>query len=168
MTGGVIVVLGGIGRNLAAGMSGGIAYVYDPDGTLESRTNMAMVELEPVVDDEVEHEAMYHQTRDALSQGKMKIVGDLTQVRRPRGCVISSRSTWPIPGSSLGQRLLDDWREAQAKFKKVMPVEYREAMAKIATTEAQILENHRGLSPVGAANVWRANIIKGSGWERMG
>ena len=52
MTGGVVVVLGRTGRNFAAGMSGGIAYVLDEDGTFETRCNMAMVELEPVPEEE--------------------------------------------------------------------------------------------------------------------
>jgi glutamate synthase domain-containing protein 3 len=52
MTGGVVVVLGKTGRNFAAGMSGGIAYVLDEDGDFESRCNMAMVELEPVPEEE--------------------------------------------------------------------------------------------------------------------
>ena len=52
MTGGVVVVLGKTGRNFAAGMSGGIAYVLDEDDTFESRCNMSMVELEPVVEEE--------------------------------------------------------------------------------------------------------------------
>ena len=54
MTGGVVVVLGDTGRNFAAGMSGGIAYVLDEDGTFKSRCNMAMVELEPVPQEEAD------------------------------------------------------------------------------------------------------------------
>ena len=53
MTGGVVVVLGPTGRNFAAGMSGGIAYVLDEDGTFETRCNLAMVELEPVPEEEL-------------------------------------------------------------------------------------------------------------------
>ena len=52
MTGGVVVVLGRTGRNFAAGMSGGIAYVLDEDGTFASRCNLAMVELEPMPEEE--------------------------------------------------------------------------------------------------------------------
>ncbi len=52
MTGGVVVVLGKTGRNFAAGMSGGIAYVLDEDKSFEKRCNMSMVELEPVLDEE--------------------------------------------------------------------------------------------------------------------
>ena len=79
MTGGVVVVLGMTGRNFAAGMSGGVAYVYDEDGTFEQRCNMAMVELEPLADEEKENEAVYHQTLDLMAHGKVKVVGDLTK-----------------------------------------------------------------------------------------
>ena len=59
MTGGVVVVLGVTGRNFAAGMSGGIAYVLDEDGSFKSRCNMAMVELEPVPEEELVNEREY-------------------------------------------------------------------------------------------------------------
>ena len=52
MTGGRVVVLGAVGRNFAAGMSGGIAYVYDPDARLEAQCNHAGIALEPVDDPE--------------------------------------------------------------------------------------------------------------------
>ena len=62
MTGGVVVVLGRTGRNFAAGMSGGIAYVLDEDGTFASRCNLAMVELEPMPQEEDLNERIYHQS----------------------------------------------------------------------------------------------------------
>ena len=139
MTGGVVVVLGLTGRNFAAGMSGGVAYVYDADGTFESRCNMAMVELDPIADDETEHEAVYHQTRDLLAQGKLKIVGDLTRFDAARLRHLVEKHV-AYTGSTLGQAFLDDWRDAQGKFRKVMPVEYRQAMEKLAVTDGQILE----------------------------
>src|SRR5690606_35486186 len=52
MTGGVVVVLGLVGRNFAAGMSGGIAYVLDEDGSFEQRCNLAMIDLEPITAEE--------------------------------------------------------------------------------------------------------------------
>src|SRR5690606_13099560 len=52
MTGGLVVVIGPTGRNFAAGMSGGIAYVLDEDGSFRSRCNLAMVDLEPVEEEE--------------------------------------------------------------------------------------------------------------------
>ena len=52
MTGGIVVVLGPTGRNFAAGMSGGIAYVLDEDGTFSERCNLSMVELEPIPEED--------------------------------------------------------------------------------------------------------------------
>jgi glutamate synthase (NADPH/NADH) large chain len=64
MTGGVVVVLGEDGRNFAAGMSGGIAYVLDEDGTFGSRCNLAMVELEPVTEEDDLLEKLHHHGGD--------------------------------------------------------------------------------------------------------
>ena len=76
MTGGVVVVLGYTGRNFAAGMSGGIAYVLDEDGTFETRCNLAMVELEPVPQEEdvAEQEFGY----DLESHGRVDVMADMT------------------------------------------------------------------------------------------
>ncbi len=139
MTGGVVVVLGMTGRNFAAGMSGGVAYVFDADGTFEKRCNMAMVDLEPVVDEERENAAVYHQARDLLAHGKVKVVGDLTKFDSARLRHLVEKHV-ACTGSTLGQRLLDDWAAALAKFRKVIPVEYRQAMEKLAVTETMILE----------------------------
>ena len=57
MTGGTVAVLGRTGRNFAAGMSGGVAYVYDPDGTFASRCNQALVSLGPVLTESEQHKA---------------------------------------------------------------------------------------------------------------
>ena len=139
MTGGVVVVLGMTGRNFAAGMSGGIAYVYDADGSFEKRCNMAMVELEPIPDDEIENEAVYHQAMDLLSHGKVKVVGDLTKLDAARLRHLVEKHV-AYTGSALGQAMLDNWRDAIGMFRKVIPVEYRQALEKLAVTEAQILE----------------------------
>ena len=64
MTGGVVVVLGRTGRNFAAGMSGGIAYVLDEDEGFEKRCNMSMVELEPVLEEENASWQHYHAAGD--------------------------------------------------------------------------------------------------------
>ena len=64
MTGGIVVVLGKTGRNFAAGMSGGVAYVLDEAGDFAKLCNMAMVELEPVLSEEMINENTYHQTGD--------------------------------------------------------------------------------------------------------
>ena len=79
MTGGIVVVLGPTGRNFAAGMSGGIAYVLDEDGTFESRCNMAMVELEPVPAEEAVNARFYHHRHDLETHGRVEILTDMTQ-----------------------------------------------------------------------------------------
>ncbi len=139
MTGGVVVVLGITGRNFAAGMSGGVAYVLDEDGTFEQRCNMAMVDLEPIRDEERENEAAYHQACDLLRHGKVKIVGDLTKFDTARLRHLVERHH-ALTGSTRASALLADWSNALGKFRKVIPVEYRQAMEKLALTEKQLLE----------------------------
>ncbi len=129
MTGGVVVVLGGTGRNFAAGMSGGIAYVLDEDGTFEQRCNMAMIELEPVPDGSLGTE-----DRDVVSTSEL--IADLTanDARRLRTLVQNhARYT----GSPRAEMILDNWVEMLPKFKKVMPVEFRRALAELAQREKE-------------------------------
>ncbi len=102
MTGGRVVVLGATGRNFAAGMSGGIAYVFDQDGDFATRVNPEMVDVLPVDDEDVvwlkstldEHVAMTN--------------------------------------SPLGQRVLADWAKSQSQFTKVLPRDYARVMAVLA------------------------------------
>ena len=139
MTGGVVVVLGMTGRNFAAGMSGGIAYVFDEDGTFERRCNMAMVDLEPILDEEKENESVYHQARDLLAHGKVKVVGDLTKFDSARLRHLVEKHV-ACTGSTLGQKMLDDWPCHPAEVPQGHPVEYRQAMEKLSVTETMILE----------------------------
>jgi len=101
MTGGTVVVLGQTGRNFAAGMSGGLAYVYDEDGQFHQRCNMAMVALETLPDRD-----------DALVK---KLIED--------------HHRWT--GSRRARDILDHWGSARAKFVKVFPNEYRRALAEL-------------------------------------
>ena len=78
MTGGVVVVLGRTGRNFAAGMSGGIAYVLDEDNTFAKRCNLAMVELEPVLSEEMINETAFHHMGDLEAHGRVDVMADLT------------------------------------------------------------------------------------------
>ncbi len=77
MTGGVVVVLGKTGRNFAAGMSGGVAYVLDEDESFESRCNMSMVELEPVVEEEAISGRDFGHHGDLETMGVVEILHDL-------------------------------------------------------------------------------------------
>ena len=99
MTGGRVVVIGKTGRNFGAGMSGGIAFVYDEDGDFESRCNPQMVGLERL-----------EETED------LELVRGLLERHRE------------YTESTVATRLLKDWPRAAARFVKVMPTEYRRVL----------------------------------------
>jgi len=127
MTGGVVVVLGNTGRNFAAGMSGGVAYVLDETGDFEIRTNMAMVELEPVADEAVALEAMDHQGLDLETHGMVELMQDMTRHDALRLRTLIERHK-TFTGSVRARQILDNWEAYLPRFVKVMPVEYRAAL----------------------------------------
>ncbi len=102
MTGGRAVILGPTGRNFAAGMSGGIAYVYDPDQALLANCNLEMVLLERVVAED--------------------------DVRELRDLIDKHRT---FTESEVAARILDDWETSVTKFTKVVPVDYKRAMEQL-------------------------------------
>ncbi len=132
MTGGVVVVLGQTGRNFAAGMSGGLAYVLDEVGDFEQRCNQAMVDLEPVA---AEAEVMERLSKgaDLEGHGLVDVSGDMTQFDAERLHQLIERHV-RYTNSSRGRDILDNWSDMLPKFVKVMPVEYRRALAEM--TEA--------------------------------
>ena len=124
MTGGTVVVLGATGRNFAAGMSGGIAYVYDPDGDFAKKCNMAMVALDPVLSSAEQEakvdRAIWHSTaRGAEGQTDEAILKGLIERH------------FKYTGSTRARNLLDDWANARAKFIKVFPTEYKRALGEL-------------------------------------
>ena len=118
MTGGTVVVLGGTGRNFAAGMSGGIAYVYDPEGAFEARCNLSMVGLDAVLG-----------TADQMAQVEPAIWhrGECDEVILKALVEKHFRFT----GSERARAILDDWERARAQFVKVFPHEYRRALGEL-------------------------------------
>ncbi len=127
MTGGVVVVLGPTGRNFAAGMSGGIAYVLDDDGSFASRCNMAMVELEPMPDEEDINARVFHHARDLEAHGMVDIMSDMSRFDAHRLHHLISRQA-RFTGSVVAAKILSEWKVWYPKFRKVMPVEYRRAL----------------------------------------
>jgi glutamate synthase domain-containing protein 3 len=99
MTGGRVVVLGPTGRNFAAGMSGGVAYIWDPNNEFPARCNPEMVELESLED--------------------TSEIGELRQL-------IERHVSYT--DSAVGRRLLDDWPNAVRRFVKVMPTDYKRVL----------------------------------------
>ncbi len=127
MTGGCVIVLGQTGRNFAAGMSGGVAYVFDEDGMFERRCNLAMVELQPIADEDERLEEMYHQRGDLGAHGQVEIMHDMTRfdAERLRALIDKHRR---YTGSRAATRMLENWNDYLPRFVKVMPVDYRRAL----------------------------------------
>jgi glutamate synthase (NADPH/NADH) large chain len=138
MTGGVVVVLGETGRNFAAGMSGGIAYVLDANGGFRERCNLAMVELEPVPEEDDALEALEHQGGDLETHGKVDISSDMTRYDALRLRRLLEKHAH-YTGSSVAQSVLDNWNETLPKFVKVMPVDYRRALEDMKRAQADEL-----------------------------
>ncbi|MBC2770656.1 glutamate synthase-related protein [Pusillimonas minor] len=124
MTGGTVVVLGETGRNFGAGMSGGVAYVYDPDHSFAKRCNMAMVDLEPVLAHAQQAEAGQIEVWHSQTRGGERETDD-TILRR----LIENH--YRYTGSFLSRDLLSDWPRARGNFVKVMPKEYRRALKEL-------------------------------------
>jgi glutamate synthase (NADPH) large chain len=135
MTGGVVVVLGKTGRNFAAGMSGGVAYVLDEDDSFETRCNMSMVELEPITDEERIAERAFGQSGDLETAGVVEIMRDLRRNDAERLYQLIARHK-SFTGSSRANHILSNWDEFLPKFRKVMPVEYKKALARLEQEQA--------------------------------
>ncbi len=135
MTGGVVVVLGRTGRNFAAGMSGGVAYVLDEEGDFERHCNLAMVELEPVIEEDEALEHLEHQGGDLETHGRVDIRHDMTRydARRLKGLI---EKHLHYTDSSRARVILDNWQTYLPKFVKVMPVDYRRALEEMKASKA--------------------------------
>jgi glutamate synthase (NADPH/NADH) large chain len=113
MTGGRAVVLGPTGRNFGAGMSGGLAFVYDPDDTFFRRLNGEMVDLEPLDTEDVTWLRATLRTHEAET------------------------------GSTVAARLLERWHTEVRRFKKVLPLDYKRVLeaARIAEESGQNVDD---------------------------
>ncbi|HET6662703.1 MAG TPA: glutamate synthase-related protein [Acidimicrobiales bacterium] len=107
MTGGRVVVLGPTGRNFGAGMSGGLAFVWDPDDTFHTRLNGEMVDLDPL---------------DEEDRGWLR-----------EAIRVHHRET----GSAVAERILARWHENVREFKKVFPKDFKRVLEAIALAEEQ-------------------------------
>ena len=105
MTGGKVVILGPTGRNFAAGMSGGVAYVYDPADALGENLNAEMVDLDEMDEDDID-----------WLRGMVQAHVDATD-------------------SAVGQRILSEWENELKNFVKVMPRDFKRVLVAIAEAE---------------------------------
>src|SRR6201747_832399 len=127
MPGGILVVLRKPGPNFAAGMSGGIAYVLDEAGDFAKLCNMAMVELEPVLSEEMINANTYHHTGDLEAHGRVDVFANLLDSDVERLHILIPRHA-KLADSARARAILADWKNMLPKFRKVMPVEYRRAL----------------------------------------
>jgi len=111
MTGGVVVVLGPTGKNFAAGMSGGMAFIYDPKDKFDINCNQEMVDIDPL---------------------------DANDVLMLRGLL---RKHLQYTGGRKALKILSNWEEKQKHFKKVIPVEYKKILKRKAEEELKKAEN---------------------------
>ncbi|WP_204343940.1 glutamate synthase large subunit [Psychroserpens algicola] len=109
MTGGIAVILGQVGRNFGAGMSGGIAYVLDKDNSFQDHCNSADLNIDPITSEE-----------------------DVNQLKQ----LIENH--YIATTSPLAKRLLADWETYLPKFKKVLPEEYKQALLRLEQEELEI------------------------------
>jgi glutamate synthase (ferredoxin) len=109
MTGGIVVVLGLTGRNFAAGMSGGIAYVWDEAGDFKTRCNVGMVDLEKVTEPD-----------------EVVILRNLVQKHAD------------ATNSTVAQNILKNWDQSLPKFVKVFPKEYKRALTEWSAQRGKI------------------------------
>jgi len=118
MTGGTVVVLGETGRNFAAGMSGGVAFVWDPQGVFESHCNLAMVAVEGLLSTAEQiaqvEPALWHRAECDEIMLKQYIEKHLRYT-----------------GSEVARQLLANWDKSRERFKKVFPHEYRRALGEL-------------------------------------
>ncbi|MBU2099008.1 MAG: hypothetical protein KKD00_09610, partial [Gammaproteobacteria bacterium] len=103
MTGGRVVILGETGRNFGAGMSGGVAYVWNPDNNFERQCNSETYGLEPVADD-----------------------ADIAELKT----LISNHLNYT--GSTVASQILDNWEQSVKQFVKVMPTDYKRVLTEMA------------------------------------
>ncbi|MDR0529509.1 MAG: glutamate synthase large subunit [Zoogloeaceae bacterium] len=114
MTGGTIVVIGQTGRNFAAGMSGGIAYVWDADGSFRERCNLTQVALEKVLPANAQEGPKHHGAADEVQLRAL--------VERHHA----------LTGSLVAKAILADWEQNRERFVKIFPHEYRRALTELA------------------------------------
>ena len=135
MTGGCVLVIGETGRNFAAGMSGGVAYVFDEAGDFAKRCNLAMVDLQPIPAEEATFERLHHSSGDLHNHGLVDVTSNMDRNDAERILALLARHV-KYTGSARARLIIDNWAELQKKFVKVMPVEYARALQELEKAQA--------------------------------
>jgi glutamate synthase domain-containing protein 3 len=134
MTGGTVVVLGQIGKNFAAGMSGGVAFIFDESNNFAQKCNQEQVELDSIKD-----EADFNKVYQMLEKHVL------------------------YTNSPLGKRVLENWTESREKFIRVIPRDYLEMQHRIQRFEASGLSKHKAALAAFEESKKVVNSIKDGG-----
>jgi glutamate synthase (NADPH/NADH) large chain len=124
MTGGTVVVLGATGRNFAAGMSGGVAYVWDPERTFAERCNLSMVAIEPVLSSAEQEKTQGIDIWHSLGRNDARETDEAILKRLVE-------NHFRYTGSFGARDLVSHWESARGKFIKIMPVDYKRALGEM-------------------------------------
>ena len=124
MTGGTVVVLGATGRNFAAGMSGGVAYVWDPERTFAERCNLSMVAIEPVLSSAEQEKTQGIDIWHSLGRNDARETDEAILKRLVE-------NHFRYTGSFGARDLVSHWENARGKFIKIMPVDYKRALGEM-------------------------------------
>ena len=124
MTGGTVVVLGATGRNFAAGMSGGVAYVWDPERTFAERCNMSMVAIEPVLSSAEQEKTQGIDIWHSLGRADARETDEAILKRLVE-------NHFRYTGSFGARDLVSNWESARGKFIRIMPVDYKRALGEM-------------------------------------
>ena len=135
MTGGTVAVLGKTGRNFAAGMSGGVAYVYDEDGSFATRCNTSMVSLGKVVTAAEQEADKAHWHNGQTDEACLKKL-------------LEDHHKWT--GSLRARHIMDHWAESRARFVKVFPNEYRRALGERTEKAAMLASESKAVQEAGS------------------
>ncbi|MAU41452.1 MAG: glutamate synthase large subunit [Kordiimonas sp.] len=134
MTGGCVVVIGPTGRNFAAGMSGGVAYVLDMDGSFEKRCNLSMVDLEPIPAEDAAA-GHNHEDGELENHGVVDLMRDMTSNDANRiKTLLENHARYT--NSARAQEILANFATYLPRFVKVMPVDYRRALEQMQKAQS--------------------------------
>ena len=126
MTGGIVVVLGKVGRNFGAGMSGGIAYVLDEEDNFKKLYNAEMIDLEKILNDD----------ESVISDNLLK-----HDKERLRNLI---ENHFRYTNSPKAKNILDNFDNYLPKFIKIMPTEYKKVLIKMYEKKDQSEKSQRG------------------------
>ena len=136
MTGGVVVCLGETGKNFGAGMSGGIAYVFDEKGNFENQCNMDLIDLTSIPKEKNIFKTLSKKNMQGLKENMLRFHEQRLKY------LISNHKLFT--NSDLAATILKDWKVSVKKFKIVFPKDYKKALLQMELENVKLLKSVKG------------------------